>query len=83
MICRLVCPNFSYCDGQKIRAYALLSQKPLLQPVFDTKHPKNHDKLIHGLKKQKKTPKTELNSKLKINQSSDLFFHELLRYQNT
>jgi hypothetical protein len=55
MMCRLVCLGFSYYDGQKIRAYALLSQKPLLQPVFDTKHPKNNDKLIHGLKKQKKT----------------------------
>jgi hypothetical protein len=25
MMCRLVCPDFSYCDGQKIRINALLS----------------------------------------------------------
>jgi hypothetical protein len=40
--------------------------------------------IIHGFQKpKKKTLKTELNLKLKINPSSELFFHELVRYLNT
>jgi hypothetical protein len=31
----------------------------------------------------KNRPKTKLNPKQKINSSSDLFFHELLRYKST
>jgi len=49
-----VLPRFNHCGGRKIRAYALLIQKPVLQPVFDLKHPRNHDKSIHDLKKPSK-----------------------------
>jgi hypothetical protein len=35
-------------------AYAFLTQKPILQPIFDPKHHRNHDKSIHGLKKNPK-----------------------------
>jgi hypothetical protein len=55
-----------------------------VQPVFDPKHPRNHDKLFHGIKKPKNIAlKTKLIPKSKINPSSDMFFYELLRYKNT
>jgi hypothetical protein len=57
-----VLSRFSHCGGRKIRVCALLTQKPVLQPVFYPKHPRNHDKPIHDLKKP---PKNQTQSQTK------------------
>jgi hypothetical protein len=73
---RLFFLDFSHCGGQKIRVYVLLTQKSPFQPVFNLKHHRNHDKLVHASKNQTQ-PEIKNQPKLK-----SVFFYELLRYIN-
>ena len=61
------CPDSGHCDGRKIRIYVFLIQKPILQPVFLPKtlikHPGNHEKPIHDLKKPPQKPNSTGNKK--------------------
>jgi hypothetical protein len=59
-----VLSRFGYCGRRKIRVCAILTQKPVLQPVFFyPKYHKNHDKLIHDIKKPSKKPNSIQNKK--------------------
>ena len=49
---------------------------------FQSKTPKNHDKLIHGIGK-KTTPKTKINQKPKFKLSSYMSFQGLSRQKKT
>jgi len=59
----LFCLDFYHYGDRKNKAYALLIQKPVLQPVFDPKHPRNHENSFIALKNLNIAPKTELNPK--------------------
>jgi len=76
-----VLSRFSHCSGRKIGVCALLTQKPVLQPVFFIQN--ILETMTNPFMTLKNRPKTKLNPKQKINSSSDLFFHELLRYKST
>ena len=79
-----ILPRFQLLYWLENHGLCSLDSKHVWQHSFNPKHPRNHDKPIHVLKKTQKTaPKTELNPKQKINSNLDLFFQELLSYTNT
>ena len=48
------------------RGLCFLDSKPVLQLVFDPKHPRNHDNPIHVLKKPKISPRNKKSTRTQI-----------------
>jgi len=63
------CPDSGHCDGRKIRIYVFLSKNLFYNLFFFflpktlIKHPGNHEKPIHDLKKQPQKPNSTGNKK--------------------
>jgi hypothetical protein len=74
----LILPRFQPLWWVENRGRSCFYLKTCFSTYFNQKYLNNHDKFIYDLKK-KTIPKTEINPKQKINRSSNLFFHKVVR----